>query len=41
MGCGVVLLYLDRLPAIAEEYRKERQGQTETSRSIEPAPIKP
>jgi hypothetical protein len=38
MGCGVVLLYLDRLPAVAEEYRTVRQE--ETTRSIEPAPIK-
>jgi hypothetical protein len=40
MGCGVVLLYLDRLPAVAEEYRRVQQGQKETSRSIEPAPLK-
>jgi hypothetical protein len=40
MGCGVVLLYLDRLPAIAEEYRSAREGSKEPSRAIEPAPLK-
>jgi hypothetical protein len=40
MGCGVVLLYLDRLPAIAQEYRTASEFQKETPRSIEPAPLK-
>jgi len=26
MGCGVVLFYLDRLPAVAEEYRDSRNS---------------
>ena len=26
MGCGVVLLYLDRLPAVAEEYKTARDA---------------
>ena len=26
MGCGVVLFYLDRLPAIVEEYRTSRSA---------------
>ena len=26
MGCGVVLFYLDRLPAVAEEYRDTRNS---------------
>jgi hypothetical protein len=25
MGCGVVLLYLDQLPAVADEYKKARE----------------
>ena len=33
MGCGVVLLYLDRLPAIAEEYRTARAGPDGGSRA--------
>jgi hypothetical protein len=38
MSCGVVLLYLDRLPSVAEEYRTEsRRGRLATG---EPAPIK-
>jgi hypothetical protein len=40
MGCGVVLLYLDRLPAVADEYRRAGEPQEEPSRSIEPAPLK-
>jgi hypothetical protein len=39
MGCGVVLLYLDRLPAVAEEFRSLRD--TERAPSGEPAPLKP
>jgi hypothetical protein len=35
-----VLLYLDRLPAIAEEYRTARANSQESSRAIEPAPLK-
>ncbi|HEY7369523.1 MAG TPA: hypothetical protein VIA29_06515, partial [Thermoanaerobaculia bacterium] len=41
MGCGVVLLYLARLPAIAAEYRTAGQAEKESARPIEPAPIKP
>jgi hypothetical protein len=37
MGCGVVLLYLDRLPAIAEEYKRARDP--ETAPKIAPAPL--
>ena len=39
MGCGVVLFYLDRLPAVAEEYRTAR----DSGRAPDglPAPIKP
>ena len=40
MKCGVVLLYLDRLPAIAEEYRAARESSPESARAIEPAPLK-
>jgi hypothetical protein len=40
MSCGVVLLYLDRLPAIAQEFREARDSVQETSPAIEPAPIK-
>jgi hypothetical protein len=40
MSCGVVLLYLDRLPAVAEEYRRAGQGaKTERSREIAPQPM--
>ena len=37
MGCGVVLLYLDRLPAIAEEYKTAREP--ENAPKIVPAPL--
>jgi len=41
MSCGVVLLYLDRLPAIAEEYKQARdKGEKEPSRQIAPEPLK-
>ena len=39
MGCGVVLLYLDRLPAIAAEYRTARER--ESSSGVAPEPIQP
>ena len=39
MGCGVVLLYLDRLPALAEEFRSLRH--TERAPEGQPAPLKP
>jgi hypothetical protein len=39
MGCGVVLFYLDRLPAIAEEFRSLRN--VERAPEGEPAPLKP
>jgi hypothetical protein len=38
MGCGVVLLYLDRLPAVAEEYKKARNGTV--AREAQPAHFK-
>jgi hypothetical protein len=39
MGCGVVLFYLDRLPAVVEEYRTAR----DSGRAPDgfPSPIKP
>ena len=41
MGCGVVLLYLDRLPSIVEEYKTAREkGEKETSRQIATEPLK-
>ena len=39
MGCGVVLLYLDRLPAIAEEYKRAGEKAKETSRQIAAEPL--
>ena len=39
MSCGVVLLYLDRLPEVAAEYQTARQG--ESSAPIAPQPIQP
>ena len=39
MGCGVVLLYLDRLPAVAEEFRSLRDA--ERAPKAQPAPLKP
>jgi hypothetical protein len=39
MGCGVVLLYLDRLPVVAEEFRSLRN--VERAREGQPAPLKP
>ena len=38
MGCGVVLLYLERLPAVAEEFKSARDRKRVSG--IEPAPIK-
>jgi hypothetical protein len=38
MGCGVVLLYLDRLPAIAQEYKTARNGSV--AREAQPAHFK-
>ena len=39
MGCGVVLLYLDRLPIVAEEFRSLRD--VERAPGGQPAPLKP
>lgn len=39
MGCGVVLLYLERLPSVAEEFKTARER--ERVRGVEPAPIEP
>ncbi len=39
MGCGVVLLYLDRLPAVVEDYKAA--GDRETAPRVTPAPIEP
>ena len=39
MGCGVVLFYLDRLPAVAEEFRSLRN--VERAPEGQPAPLKP
>jgi hypothetical protein len=39
MGCGVVLFDLDRLPAVAEEYRALRH--TERAPEGQPAPLGP
>jgi hypothetical protein len=39
MGCGVVLFYLDRLPAVAEEFRSLRNA--ERAPEGQPAPLKP
>ncbi len=38
MSCGVVLLYLERLPAVAGEYKEAREK--EPARQIAPAPLK-
>ncbi len=39
MGCGVVLLYLDRLPAVALDYRTAREE--ESGAVVAPEPIQP
>jgi hypothetical protein len=39
MSCGVVLLYLDRLPEIAAEFQTARRG--EGAAPIAPQPIQP
>jgi len=39
MGCGVVLLYLDRLPAIAEEFKTA--GERRVGAPVAPEPIQP
>ena len=41
MGCGVVLFYLDRLPAVAEEYRSSSSTSTADAPDGVPATIKP
>jgi hypothetical protein len=38
MSCGVVLLYLERLPAVAGEYKEAREK--EPAPQIAPAPLK-
>ena len=38
MGCGVVLLYLERLPAVSKDYKRAREK--ETARQIAPEPLK-
>jgi hypothetical protein len=38
MSCGVVLLYLERLPAVAGEYKEAREK--ESPPQIAPAPLK-
>jgi hypothetical protein len=38
MGCGVVLLYLERLPAVVGEYKEAREK--EPVPQIAPAPLK-
>jgi hypothetical protein len=38
MSCGVVLLYLERLPAVAGEYKQAREK--EPAPQIAPAPLK-
>ncbi|HYT32643.1 MAG TPA: hypothetical protein VEO37_08635 [Thermoanaerobaculia bacterium] len=38
MSCGVVLLYLERLPALVGEYKKAREK--EPAPQIAPAPLK-
>jgi hypothetical protein len=40
MGCGVVLFYLDRLPAVAEEYRTSASAAPAGTDGV-PATIKP
>jgi hypothetical protein len=39
MGCGVVLLYLDRLPEVAQEYRTAIEQ--DTAASVAPQLIRP
>jgi len=39
MGCGVVLLYLERLPAVVEEFRSLRD--TQRAPEGQPAALKP
>jgi len=41
MGCGVVLFYLDRLPAVAEEYRSSSSTSPADAPDGVPATIKP
>ena len=41
MGCGVVLFYLDSLPAVAEEYRSSSSTSTADAPDGVPATIKP
>jgi hypothetical protein len=39
MGCGVVLLYLDNLPAVAEDFKTALERETAAGGA--PAPIQP
>jgi hypothetical protein len=40
MGCGVVLLYLDQLPAVADEYKKAREREQSVAGKPQPAHFK-
>jgi len=40
MGCGVVLLYLDQLPAVADEYKKARDREQSVAGKPQPAHFK-
>jgi hypothetical protein len=40
MGCGVVLLYLDQLPALADEYKKAGEREQSVAGKPQPAHFK-
>jgi hypothetical protein len=40
MGCGVVLLYLDQLPAVAEDFKKARDREPSVAGKPQPAHFK-
>lgn len=40
MGCGVVLLYLDQLPAVAEDFKKAQEREQPVAGKPQPAHFK-
>ena len=40
MGCGVVLLYLDQLPSVADEYKKAGEREQPVAGKPQPAHFK-
>jgi hypothetical protein len=41
MGCGVVMMYLDNLPILAAEYRKNKDGKAQLGNVATVNPAEP